>query len=66
MTTLTIKNPSNIVSREFDTERDLYQYLVDSVIDLDIREHDISEFDQKTQERINLITLRPMNSFINI
>jgi hypothetical protein len=66
MSTVTIANPSQMISGTFNTERDLYQYLVDNVIDLDVREHDISEFDQATQQLISSIADRSISSFTNI
>ena len=66
MTTITLTNPIKALSWKFENERDLYQYLVDHVIDIDIREHDISEFDPATQQLISSIADKPMTSFINI
>jgi hypothetical protein len=66
MTTITLTNPIKALSGKFENEWDLYQYLVDRVIDIDIRKHDISEFDPATQQLINSISNRPISSFINI
>jgi hypothetical protein len=66
MTTITITNPTKTLTGRFDNERDLYQYLVDRIIDIDVREHEMSEFDASTQQLITSIADRPTSSFVNI
>lgn len=67
MSTFTVLQKSPLILPErFETFFDLYLYLIDNVIDLDVREHDREEFSARTQQKIWTIQSRPFSSFINL